>query len=243
MTLTSTHIIANQGIVTFPPVYKIIIDNVGDNLYLKNGSFKFDVDPHHFNEVVNHVRIYGSKKAVGCSAFQRRSCVNTANPFKSSFDQLRYNYNIWILKSIILQGVLQLIIWCTVRHLLVQLLWSLHTLWNIYYPNSWSRSWPSEHASKTPNMTKNMKGDHKSSPLVNVLCACCIISIYVTTILSDSLYVLGHHCCTSLVLLNTMPQSVFHMAFCKQRTKYFWRCTRRHQAIICTNAPLFYFNT
>ena len=35
--------------VTFPPVYKIIIVNVGDYLYLKNGSFKFEVDPHHFN--------------------------------------------------------------------------------------------------------------------------------------------------------------------------------------------------
>ena len=30
-------------------MYKIIIGNVGDYLYLKNGSFKFEVDPHHFN--------------------------------------------------------------------------------------------------------------------------------------------------------------------------------------------------
>ena len=26
-----------------------MIDNVGDYLYLKNGNFKFKVDPHHFN--------------------------------------------------------------------------------------------------------------------------------------------------------------------------------------------------
>ena len=35
--------------VTFPPVYKIIINGVGDYLYLKNGSYNFEVDPHHFN--------------------------------------------------------------------------------------------------------------------------------------------------------------------------------------------------
>ena len=74
--------------------YKLI-DNVGDYLYLKNGNFKSEVDPHEFKlrlhhfqknknqklaglwlagDVVNHVGIYGSKVAEGFSAFQRRSC-------------------------------------------------------------------------------------------------------------------------------------------------------------------------
>ena len=25
------------------------MDNIGDYVYLKNGSFKFEIDPHHFN--------------------------------------------------------------------------------------------------------------------------------------------------------------------------------------------------
>ena len=58
---------------------RILIDNVGDYLYLKNGSFKFEVDPH---QVVNHVGIYGSKKAEGCSAFQHQSC--SAKPLSKS---------------------------------------------------------------------------------------------------------------------------------------------------------------
>ena len=63
---------------------RIIIDNVGDYLYLKNGRFKFEVDPHHFNAkwlTVNHVGIYGSKKAQGCSAFQGQSCMNFDNQY------------------------------------------------------------------------------------------------------------------------------------------------------------------
>ena len=59
-------------------------------MYLNNGSFKSEVDPHQFNlrekkiqklaglwlagEMVNRIGIYGSKVAEGLSAFQRRSC-------------------------------------------------------------------------------------------------------------------------------------------------------------------------
>ena len=76
------------------------IDNVDNYLYLNNGSFKFEVDPHQFNlslhhfsqfqrkgiknqkladlwlagEMVNRIGIYGSNVAEGLSAFQRRSC-------------------------------------------------------------------------------------------------------------------------------------------------------------------------
>ena len=80
----------------------LLIDNVGNYLYLNNGSFIFEVDPHQFNlrlhhfsqfqrkgrkkkiqklsdlwlvgEMVNRIGIYGSKVAEGLSAFQRRSC-------------------------------------------------------------------------------------------------------------------------------------------------------------------------
>ena len=82
----------------------LLIDNVGNYLYLNNGSFKFEVDPHQFNlrlhhfsqfqrkgrkknqkladmwlvgEMVNRIGIYGSKVAEGLSAFQRRSCLKT----------------------------------------------------------------------------------------------------------------------------------------------------------------------
>ena len=78
----------------------LLIDNVGNYLYLNNGSFKFGVDPHQINlrlhhfsqfqhkkkfqklaglwlagEMVNPIGIYGSKVADGLSAFQRRSCI------------------------------------------------------------------------------------------------------------------------------------------------------------------------
>ena len=81
-------------------VCALLIDNVGNYLYLNNGRFKFEVDPHQFNlrlhhfsqfqrikkkiqklaglwlagEMVDHIGIYGSKVAEGLSAFQRRSC-------------------------------------------------------------------------------------------------------------------------------------------------------------------------
>ena len=63
-------------------------------MYLNNGRFKSEVDPHQFNlrekkkdfqklaglwlagEMVNRIGIYGSKVAEGLSAFQRRSCVS-----------------------------------------------------------------------------------------------------------------------------------------------------------------------
>ena len=62
-------------------------------MYLNNGSFKSEVDPHQFNlrekkkdfqklaglwlagKMVNRIGIYGSKVAEGLSAFQRRSCM------------------------------------------------------------------------------------------------------------------------------------------------------------------------
>ena len=81
-------------------VCALLIDNVGNYLYLNNGRFKFEVDPHQFNlrlhhfsqfqrikknqklaglwlagEMVDHIGIYGSKVAEGLSAFQRRSCL------------------------------------------------------------------------------------------------------------------------------------------------------------------------
>ena len=81
-------------------VCALLIDNVGNYLYLNNGRFKFEVDPHQFNlrlhhfsqfqrikkiqklaglwlagEIVDHIGIYGSKVAEGLSAFQRRSCL------------------------------------------------------------------------------------------------------------------------------------------------------------------------
>ena len=69
----------------------LLIYNVGNYLYLNNGSFKSEVGPHQFNlrkkrdfqklaglwlagEMVNRIGIYGSKVAEGLSAFQRRSC-------------------------------------------------------------------------------------------------------------------------------------------------------------------------
>ena len=80
-------------------VCALLIDNVGNYLFLNNGRFKFEVDPHQFNlrlhhfsqfqrikknqklaglwlagEMVDHIGIYGSKVAEGLSAFQRRSC-------------------------------------------------------------------------------------------------------------------------------------------------------------------------
>ena len=81
----------------------LLIDNVGNYLYLNNGRFKFEVDPHQFNlrlhhfsqfrrkkkkkdfqklaglwlagEIIDHIGIYGSKVAEGLSAFQRHSCL------------------------------------------------------------------------------------------------------------------------------------------------------------------------
>ena len=67
-------------------------------MYLNNGSFKSQVDPHQFNlkekkdyqklaglwlagEMVNHIGIYGSKVAEGLSTFQRRSCYQITNIF------------------------------------------------------------------------------------------------------------------------------------------------------------------
>ena len=75
-----------------------VIDNLDDDLYMKTGRFKLEVDPHHFNlrihhflqfhfsvrkqkleglwlagKVVNHVGIYGSEVAEGFSVFQLRS--------------------------------------------------------------------------------------------------------------------------------------------------------------------------
>ena len=80
-------------------VCALLIDNVGNYLFLNNGRFKFEVDPHQFNlrlhhfsqfqrikkiqklaglwlagKMVDHIGIYGSKVAEGLSAFQRRSC-------------------------------------------------------------------------------------------------------------------------------------------------------------------------
>ena len=81
-------------------VCALLIDNAGNYLYLNNGRFKFEVDPHQFNhrlhhfsqfqrikkkiqklaglwlagDMVDHIGIYGSKVAEGLSAFQRRSC-------------------------------------------------------------------------------------------------------------------------------------------------------------------------
>ena len=70
----------------------LLIDNIGNYLYLNNGSFKSEVDPHQFNlreterdfqklaglwlagEMVNRIGIYGSKVAEGLSTFQHRSC-------------------------------------------------------------------------------------------------------------------------------------------------------------------------
>ena len=81
----------------------LLINNVGKYLYLNNGSFKFEVDPHQFNlrlhhfsqfqrkeknqklaglwlagEVANRIGIYGSRVAEGLSAFQRRCCSQLA---------------------------------------------------------------------------------------------------------------------------------------------------------------------
>ena len=80
--------------------YALQIDNVGNYLYLNNGRFKFEVDPHQFNlrlhhfsqfqlkrnqklaglwladEMVDHIGIYESKVAEGSWAFQRRSCFD-----------------------------------------------------------------------------------------------------------------------------------------------------------------------
>ena len=83
-------------------ILALLIDNVGNYLYLNNGSFKFEVDAHQINlrlhhfsefqhkknefqnlaglwltgEMVNRrIGIYGSKVAVGLSAFQRRPCI------------------------------------------------------------------------------------------------------------------------------------------------------------------------
>ena len=79
------------------PACALLKDNVGNYLYLNNGRFKFEVDPHLFNlrlhhfsqfqrkkkdfqklaglwlagEMVDHIGIYGSKVAEGFSAFQR----------------------------------------------------------------------------------------------------------------------------------------------------------------------------
>ena len=90
----------------------LLIDNVGNCLYLNNGRFKFAVDPHQFNlrlhhfsqfkqhkkdfqrlvglwlagEMVDHIGIYGFKVAEGLSAFQRRSCYNQALGLKYRFN-------------------------------------------------------------------------------------------------------------------------------------------------------------
>ena len=86
-------------------VCALLIDNVGNYLYLNNGRFKFEVDPHQFNlrlhhfsqfqriknqtlaglwlagEMVDHIGNYGSKVAEGLSAFQRRSCFIVFMPY------------------------------------------------------------------------------------------------------------------------------------------------------------------
>ena len=90
-----------ENMLTFH--HRLVTDNLGDYLYLKNGSLKFEVDPHQFNMRLHHfsqyvfnlkkkrkekssqdcdwlgkwlidVGIYGSKVAEGFSTFQRRSC-------------------------------------------------------------------------------------------------------------------------------------------------------------------------
>ena len=96
----------NVSIILAPKLtlhaYALLLDNVGNYLYLNNGSFKFEVDAHQINlrlhhfsefqhkknefqklaglwlagEMVNRrIGIYGSKVAVGLSAFQRRPCI------------------------------------------------------------------------------------------------------------------------------------------------------------------------
>ena len=84
-------------------------------MYLNNGSFKFEVDPHQFNlrlhyfsqfqrkgrkknqkladlwlvgKMVNRIGIYGSKVAEGLSAFQRRSCLGCNNSSMLKFKWL-----------------------------------------------------------------------------------------------------------------------------------------------------------
>ena len=70
-------------------------------MYLNNGGFKSEVDPHQLNlrekkrdfqmlaslrlagEMVNRIGIYESKVAEGLSAFQRRSCI-MLNPHVSN---------------------------------------------------------------------------------------------------------------------------------------------------------------
>ena len=72
----------------------LLIDNVGNYLYLNNGSFKSEGDPYQFSlrekkrdfqklaglwlagKMVNRIGIYRSKVAEGLSAFQRPSCDN-----------------------------------------------------------------------------------------------------------------------------------------------------------------------
>ena len=101
----TTEIGVNIPIILAPKLMShacaLLIDNVGNYLYLNNGRFKFEVDPHQFNlrlhhfsqfqrkkkkkiqklaglwlsgEMVDHIGIYGSKVAEGLSAFQRQSC-------------------------------------------------------------------------------------------------------------------------------------------------------------------------
>ena len=39
-----------------------LIDNVGNYLYLDDGSFKFEVDPHQFNLRLHHFSQFERKK-------------------------------------------------------------------------------------------------------------------------------------------------------------------------------------
>ena len=40
----------------------LLIDNVGNYLYLNNGRFKFEVDPHQFNFRLHHFSQFQRKK-------------------------------------------------------------------------------------------------------------------------------------------------------------------------------------
>ena len=103
----TTEIGVNIPIILAPKLMshacELLIDNVGNYLYLNNGRIKSEVDPHQFNlrlhhfsqfqrkkkkkkdfqklaglwlacEMVDHIGIYWSKVAEGLLAFQRRSC-------------------------------------------------------------------------------------------------------------------------------------------------------------------------
>ena len=83
-------------------------------MYLNNGSFKSEVDPHQFNlrekkdfqklaglwlagEMVNRIWIYGSKVAEGLSAFQRRSCIKSGS---ASHGELQEDAHVWMYSTL-----------------------------------------------------------------------------------------------------------------------------------------------